>query len=106
MPTPTGRSSPASGSKFGGIDILINNAGVDIMLYVPGGDESIVREVFDVNFFSTVAGTLFVLPEMVQRGSGIIVNTSSDTARAARTGAGRVRRLQGGHFSLQRVDRP
>ena len=94
------------GDKFGGIDILINNAGVDIMLYVPGGDESIVREVFDVNFFSTVAGTLFVLPEMVQRGSGIIVNTSSDTARAPEPGQGAVRRLQGGHFSLQRVDRP
>ncbi len=76
------------GDKFGGIDILINNAGVDIMLYVPGGDESIVREVFDVNFFSTVAGTLFVLPEMVQRGSGIIVNTSSDTARAPEPGQG------------------
>ena len=74
--------------RHGRIDILVNNAGVDLMLYVPGGDESTVREVFAVNFFSTVAGTLDVLPEMVERGSGIIVNTSSDTARAPEPGQG------------------
>jgi NAD(P)-dependent dehydrogenase (short-subunit alcohol dehydrogenase family) len=72
----------------GRIDILVNNAGVDLMLAVPGGDEATVREVFDVNFFSTVAGTLAVIPEMVERGSGIVVNTSSDTARAPEPGQG------------------
>jgi short-subunit dehydrogenase len=74
--------------RQGSIDILINNAGVDLMLPVPGGDEATVREVFDVNFFATVAGTLDVLPEMVQRRSGIVVNTSSDTARAPEPGQG------------------
>jgi NAD(P)-dependent dehydrogenase (short-subunit alcohol dehydrogenase family) len=66
----------------GRIDILINNAGIDLMLPVPGGDEATVREVFDVNFFSVVAGTLEVLPGMIERGSGIVVNVSSDTVRA------------------------
>lgn len=74
--------------RLGRIDILVNNAGVDLMLYVPGGDEATVRQVFDVNFFATVAGTLDVLPEMVARRSGIVVNTSSDTARAPEPGQG------------------
>jgi short-subunit dehydrogenase len=66
----------------GRLDILVNNAGVDLMLPVPGGDDATVHKVFDVNFFSTVAGTLAVVPGMVQRGWGAVVNVSSDTARA------------------------
>jgi short-subunit dehydrogenase len=69
-------------TEHGRIDILVNNAGVDLMLPVPGGDLGTVREVFDVNFFSTVAGTLTVVPGMIERGWGAIVNVSSDTARA------------------------
>ena len=52
------------------------------MLPVPGGDDDTVRQVFDVNFFATVAGTLAVVPGMVERGWGVVVNVSSDTARA------------------------
>ena len=32
------------------------------MLPVPGGGDSTVRQVFDVNFFGTVAGTLACFP--------------------------------------------
>jgi short-subunit dehydrogenase len=69
-------------AHHGSLDILVNNAGVDVMLPVPGGDDRIVHEVFDVNFFSTVAGTLAVVPGMVARRWGAVLNVSSDTARA------------------------
>ena len=69
-------------AELGRVDILVNNAGVDLMLPVPGGDTATVREVFDVNFFATAAGTLAVIPGMVERGWGVVVNVSSDTARA------------------------
>jgi NAD(P)-dependent dehydrogenase (short-subunit alcohol dehydrogenase family) len=69
-------------SEHGRLDILVNNAGVDLMLAVPGGEDATVHRVFDVNFFAAVAATLAVVPGMVTRGSGIIVNTSSDTVRA------------------------
>ncbi len=68
--------------EHGRIDILVNNAGVDLMLPVPGGDLGTVRKVMDVNFFATVAGTLAVIPGMVERGWGAVVNVSSDAARA------------------------
>ena len=66
----------------GRLDILVNNAGIDLMLPVPGGDDATVHQVFDVNFFATVAGTLAVVPGMAARGWGAVVNVSSDTARA------------------------
>jgi len=69
-------------SERGRIDILINDAGVDIDLPAVCGNEATVRQVFEVNFFGTVAGTLAVLPGMVRRRTGIVVNVSSDTARA------------------------
>ena len=69
-------------ARHGRLDILVNNAGIDLMLPVEGADVATVHEVFDVNFFATVTGTLAVLPGMVDRGSGVIVNVSSDTARA------------------------
>ncbi len=75
-------------SERGTIDILINNAGIDLMLEASEGALDTVQRVFDVNFFGTVAGTLAVLPGMVQRQSGIVVNVSSDSARAPEPGQG------------------
>ncbi len=69
-------------AEHGLVDILVNNAGIDLMLPMPGGDATTVRRVFEVNFFATVTGTLAVLPAMVERGRGIVVNVSSDTVRA------------------------
>ena len=69
-------------AEHGHLDVLVNNAGIDLMLPVPGGDDQIVHRVFDVNFFATVTGTLTVVPGMVDRGWGAVVNVSSDTARA------------------------
>lgn len=78
-------------SDRGKIDILINNAGIDIDLDVStdqADGNAIAHQVFNVNFFAVVAGTLAVVPAMVQRGAGIVVNVSSDTARAPEPGQG------------------
>ncbi len=100
-PTPSWSTLGAVADEHGRIDILVNDAGVDLMLPVPGGDLRTVRQVFDVNFFSTVAGTLAVVPGMIERGWGVVVNVSSDTARRTRAEARGVCRLQGGHLGLQ-----
>jgi short-subunit dehydrogenase len=40
------------------------------------------RAVMNTNYFSAVAGTLAVLPRMLERDRGVIVNVSSDSGRA------------------------
>src|SRR5271157_6133310 len=68
--------------RHGRIDILVNNAGVNQIVSARQGSVPVVREVFDVNFFAVVNGTFTVAPGMVDRRWGIIVNVSSDSARA------------------------
>ncbi len=69
-------------SEYGRIDILVNNAGIESHTPVEEGLSERFQEIFDVNFFGVVTGTLTVLPGMLERGHGIIVNLSSDSARA------------------------
>ncbi|HXW34568.1 MAG TPA: SDR family oxidoreductase [Acidimicrobiales bacterium] len=66
----------------GRIDVLVNNAGIESLTPVEEGFSDKYREIFDVNFFGVVAGTLAVLPGMLSRRSGIVVNVSSDSSRA------------------------
>jgi NAD(P)-dependent dehydrogenase (short-subunit alcohol dehydrogenase family) len=64
--------------KFGGLDSAFNNAGiVDPNDYT--WDESAFRRTFEVNLLSTMLGMKFQIPEMLKRGGGTIVNTSSVT---------------------------
>jgi NAD(P)-dependent dehydrogenase (short-subunit alcohol dehydrogenase family) len=74
-------------AEHGGIDILIASAGVESQTPVPGTSDDIFRSTMDVNYFGVVVGTLAVVPGMVERGRGIIVNVSSDTARAPSPGS-------------------
>ena len=74
--------------EHGRIDILVNDAGTEQLTPVGDGMSDAYRRIFDVNFFGLVAGTLAVLPGMRGRRSGIIVNVSSDSARAPEPGHG------------------
>jgi NAD(P)-dependent dehydrogenase (short-subunit alcohol dehydrogenase family) len=72
----------------GRIDILVNNAGIEQLTPVEEGLSDAYRRIFDVNVFGVMAGTLAVVPGMLSRGSGIVVNVSSDSARAPEPGHG------------------
>ena len=63
--------------ELGGVDILINNAGLGLYGSVSEGAEADLRYVFDVNFFAPVALIQAVTPAMRRRGGGTIVNVSS-----------------------------
>jgi NAD(P)-dependent dehydrogenase (short-subunit alcohol dehydrogenase family) len=72
--------------REGKIDVLIAAAAVEADTPVPGADLDAFRTTMDVNFFGVVAGTLAVLPGMVARRQGTVVNVSSDSARAPAPG--------------------
>jgi short-subunit dehydrogenase len=63
--------------EWGGVDILVNNAGIPKRRHVTALDIATVEQVMNINFLSAVRLTLALLPGMVERGSGTIVNVSS-----------------------------
>ncbi|BBZ11249.1 SDR family NAD(P)-dependent oxidoreductase [Mycobacterium branderi] len=66
--------------KFGGIDILINNAGRHLMKYnQPFGmlSRDDIRELFDVNVIGIINCILACRDSMRDRGGGVVLNISS-----------------------------
>lgn len=61
---------------FGGIDILINNAGISMRALVKDVDIDVIRRVMDVNFYGSVYCTSFALPSITER-KGSVVGISS-----------------------------
>ena len=74
--------------RFGGIDVLVNNAGYGYRAAVEEGDDADVRTLFETHFFGTVAMIKAVLPGMRARRSGAIVNISSIGAQLTPVGSG------------------
>ncbi|MGH9586283.1 MAG: SDR family NAD(P)-dependent oxidoreductase [Acidobacteriaceae bacterium] len=70
-------------SKFGAIDVLVNNAGVITVGPVENQTAEDFHDVMDSNFFSGVHCTLAVLPQMLGRGRGSIVNITSIGGKVA-----------------------
>ena len=66
---------------FGHLDCLVNNAGVPMRRHTTELDPATIDWVMRVNFFAPVAMTLAVLPKMLGRGEGMIVNVSSVAGR-------------------------
>jgi NAD(P)-dependent dehydrogenase (short-subunit alcohol dehydrogenase family) len=72
--------------EHGRIDILVNGAGFERNTRVEDADFDLYRDTMETNFFAVVAGTLAVVPGMLARASGIVVNISSDHGRAPAPG--------------------
>jgi short-subunit dehydrogenase len=69
-------------AQLGGIDILVNNAGVEFNSRYDELSEDQIREVLAVNLEAPMILTRLVLPEMLRRGHGHIVNISSLAGRS------------------------
>ena len=78
---------------YGGIDVLVNNAAVPMRRHVTRLTMAEVERTMRINYFSPVAMSLALLPRMLERSAGTIVNVSSlggrlgITAEAAYSGS-------------------
>ena len=61
---------------FGGIDILINNAGISMRALLKDVSTEVMRKVMDINFFGAVYCTKYALGSIIER-KGTIVGISS-----------------------------
>lgn len=61
---------------FGGIDILINNAGISMRAELKDAGVDVIKQVMDINFFGTVYCTKFALDSIISR-KGTVVGVSS-----------------------------
>jgi short-subunit dehydrogenase len=68
------------------IDVLVQAAAMEQRSGAEDADLDVYRRTFELNFFAAVTGTLAVVPGMVERGGGVVVNISSDSGRAPTTG--------------------
>jgi NADP-dependent 3-hydroxy acid dehydrogenase YdfG len=64
-------------AKHEPIDVLVNNAGISLVAPLESGDLSVIDRVIDANLKGTMYCTYCVLPGMIERGDGRIINISS-----------------------------
>ncbi len=73
---------------FGGIDVLVNNAGRGLLGAVEEISDAEVRSLFDLNVFGLINVTRAVLPVMRAAGHGKIVNIGSRSGFEGEPGVG------------------
>ena len=71
---------------FGGVDLLVNNAGIPKRRHTTALDIETITKVMHINYLSPMRLTMALLPQMLARGAGTIVNISSIAATLSAPG--------------------
>lgn len=69
-------------AAFGGLDAVVNNAGIGLLSAFEATPPETIQEVFATNTFGVMAVTQAVLPHLRERGAGTLVNVTSSVGIA------------------------
>lgn len=75
-------------ARFGGIDVLILNAGTGDTMTPEEFDPGLIDRIMDINFMGAIHGIAAALPGMLRRESGTIVGVSSIAGTRGLPGSG------------------
>ena len=94
----------ATAQAFGGLDILINNAGaIDPIGHLPETDPEIWGRTIDINLKGVMYGMRAAMPGMIAQGHGTIINISSGAAHGPVEGWTAYCSSKAGAFMLTRA---
>jgi NAD(P)-dependent dehydrogenase (short-subunit alcohol dehydrogenase family) len=88
---------------YGGVDILVNSAGIQRYGTVVETEEEVWDEVLDVNLKGIYLASKHAIPEMRERGGGAIINLSSVQAFASQRGVAAYTASKGAINALTRA---
>jgi meso-butanediol dehydrogenase/(S,S)-butanediol dehydrogenase/diacetyl reductase len=86
----------AAVTRFGGVDVLFNNAGIGRLATTPELSVNDWQRVLDITLSGTFYGCKAAIPVMRQRGGGAIVNMASASGLAADFGFAAYNAAKGG----------
>ena len=81
VPDQRTRLVDATVAAFGGLDLLVNNAGIGSWGHFATSTEEIVRRVMEVNFFGPVELTRLAVPHLMKGDGPCVVNVTSMCGR-------------------------
>jgi meso-butanediol dehydrogenase/(S,S)-butanediol dehydrogenase/diacetyl reductase len=97
------RAVAALVEEFGGLDVLVNNAGVVRYGFLPTFEEEDWDYVFDINLKAMYRAARVAIPEMRKRGGGAIINLASVQAYYSHKGAVAYSASKGGVVAFSRA---
>jgi 2-hydroxycyclohexanecarboxyl-CoA dehydrogenase len=88
---------------LGPIDVLVNNAGIDVIEFFVDSEEATWDRLIDVNLKGTLRCCRAVLDGMIARGAGRIVNLGSDAGRVGSSGEAVYSATKGGVIAFTKA---